>query len=262
MLSDSPPDRDVIWTEAGRRGRAPFRAAACGAWSPKPRRVSKASPQRALRRVRPARSRKAAHKTLKLVGDDIGKLGFNKAVARIYELSNALQAPLAALASGSNAPGLAPALREALEFLVVMIAPMMPHLAEECWAALGGKGFVADQPWPQFDPALIVDSEITYPVQVNGKKRGELTIARDADEAAVDQAPPWRSTSCRRRSKASRRARSSWCRRGSSMSSPERKSLCRGCGRQPLACSRPACSASRPAPCSRSIRTGLSPTAR
>ena len=131
---------------------------------------------------------KAAHRTLKLVGEDIGKLGFNKAIARIYELANTLPAPLAALASGSNAPGLAPALREALEFLVVMIAPMMPHLAEECWAALGGKGFVANQPWPQFDPALTVDSEITYPIQVNGKKRGELTIARDADEAAVIRA--------------------------------------------------------------------------
>ena len=69
-----------------------------------------------------------------------------------------------------------------------MIAPMMPHLAEECWAALGGKGFVADQRWPQFDPALTVDNEITYPVQINGKKRGDLTIARDADQVAVEKA--------------------------------------------------------------------------
>ena len=69
-----------------------------------------------------------------------------------------------------------------------MIAPMMPHLAEECWAALGGKGFVADQPWPAFDPALTVDNEIIYPVQINGKKRGDLTIARDADQGAVEKA--------------------------------------------------------------------------
>lgn len=69
-----------------------------------------------------------------------------------------------------------------------MIAPMMPHLAEECWSALGGKGFIANQPWPTFDPALVVDNEVVYPVQINGKKRGDLTIARDADQAAVEQA--------------------------------------------------------------------------
>jgi leucyl-tRNA synthetase len=187
MLSDSPPDRDVIWTEAGVDGAHRF---VQRLW----RLVSEAAPS--LEGIAAERASedeagdvsKAAHRTLKLVGEDIGKLGFNKAIARIYELANTLPAPLAALASGSNAPGLAPALREALEFLVVMIAPIMPHLAEECWAALGGKGFVANQPWPQFDAALTVDSEIIYPIQLNGKKRGELTIARDADEAAVIRA--------------------------------------------------------------------------
>ena len=69
-----------------------------------------------------------------------------------------------------------------------MIAPMMPHLAEECWAALGGNGMIAERPWPDFDPALVVDNEVTYPVQINGKKRGDLTIARDADQAAVETA--------------------------------------------------------------------------
>ena len=65
---------------------------------------------------------------------------------------------------------------------------MMPHLAEECFAALGGKGLAAERPWPAFDPALVMDSEITMPVQVNGKKRGDLTIARDADQGAVERA--------------------------------------------------------------------------
>ena len=69
-----------------------------------------------------------------------------------------------------------------------MIAPMTPHLAEECRAALGDSGLAAEQPWPKFDPALTVDSEIVVPVQVNGKKRGDLTIARDADQAAVEKA--------------------------------------------------------------------------
>jgi leucyl-tRNA synthetase len=65
---------------------------------------------------------------------------------------------------------------------------MMPHLAEECWQAIGGKGLVAARAWPEFDPALLVDNEVVLPVQVNGKKRGDLTIARDADQAAVEQA--------------------------------------------------------------------------
>ena len=65
---------------------------------------------------------------------------------------------------------------------------MMPHLAEECWAALGGDGMVANQPWPLFDTALTVDDEITLPVQVNGKKRGDLTIARDATQGEVEEA--------------------------------------------------------------------------
>jgi leucyl-tRNA synthetase len=65
---------------------------------------------------------------------------------------------------------------------------MMPHLAEECWAAIGGKGLVAERAWPLFDPALVVDEEITLPVQINGKKRGDLTIARDADQGAVERA--------------------------------------------------------------------------
>ena len=72
--------------------------------------------------------------------------------------------------------------------LVVMIAPMMPHLAEECWSALGGEGFAVDRPWPRFEPALVVDNDVTYPVQINGKKRGDLTIARDADQGAVERA--------------------------------------------------------------------------
>jgi leucyl-tRNA synthetase len=65
---------------------------------------------------------------------------------------------------------------------------MMPHLAEECWAAIGGEGLAAAKPWPSYDPALVVDSEIVLPVQINGKKRGDLTIARDADQLTVEKA--------------------------------------------------------------------------
>ncbi|MGQ2908219.1 MAG: leucine--tRNA ligase [Aliihoeflea sp.] len=185
MLSDSPPDRDVIWTEAGVEGAHRF---VQRVW----RLVSEAS--ETLKGVSGAPARegeaaaisKLAHKTVKAVGADIERLGFNKAVARLYELVNAMAPRVQALAAASDADKAA--LRDAFDKLLVMVAPMMPHLAEECWAALGGEGMVADQGWPQFDAALTVDDEITLPVQVNGKKRGDLTIARDADQSAVEAA--------------------------------------------------------------------------
>ncbi|MCX7305726.1 MAG: leucine--tRNA ligase [Hyphomicrobiales bacterium] len=187
MLSDSPPERDVIWTEAGVEGAHRF---VQRLW----RLVSEAAPT--LAGVVPASASegvagaisKAAHKTVKAVGEEIERLGFNKAVARIYELANALQAPLAEIAAGKASPAVKSAAREALDMLVILIAPMMPHLAEECFAVLGGSGMVADKPWPDFDQALVVDSEIVMPVQINGKKRGDLTIARDADQGAVEKA--------------------------------------------------------------------------
>jgi leucyl-tRNA synthetase len=187
MLSDSPPERDVIWTEAGVEGAHRF---VQRVW----RLVSEAAPS--LSGVAPKAATtgaagevsKIAHKTLKAVGEEIGRLGFNKAVARLYELTNALQAPLAEIAAGKNDAVLAGAARQAVEFLVAMIAPMTPHLAEECWAAIGCEGMAAQQSWPDFDPVLVIDNEIVMPVQVNGKKRGDLTIARDADQAAVERA--------------------------------------------------------------------------
>jgi leucyl-tRNA synthetase len=187
MLSDSPPERDVIWTEAGVEGAHRF---VQRIW----RLVSEAAPTLAGISPKPALEgeagaiSKAAHKTVKAVGEEIERLGFNKAVARIYELTNTLQSPLAEIAGGKASPDVKAAAREALDMLVVLIAPMMPHLAEECFAALGGSGMVADKPWPVFDPALVVDNEIVMPVQINGKKRGDLTIARDADQGAVEKA--------------------------------------------------------------------------
>ncbi|TIW38836.1 MAG: leucine--tRNA ligase, partial [Mesorhizobium sp.] len=131
---------------------------------------------------------KAAHKALKSVGEDIEKLAFNRAIARIYELANALTTPLNEAAEGKADPALKAACRQAVDILVHLIAPVMPHLAEECWQTLGGTDLVAERPWPVYDPSLVVDSEIVLPVQVNGKKRGDLTIARDADQGAVEKA--------------------------------------------------------------------------
>ena len=184
MLSDSPPDRDVIWTEAGVEGAHRFvqriwrlvneaadlvRAApkASADWSPAALALAKVT-----------------HKTLAAVEDDIEKLGFNRAVARTYEFVNAIGKVVADGTAASD-PSLAAALSEAFGVLVRIIAPMMPHLAEECWTALGRDGLVATTAWPTVDRALAVDDEITLPIQINGKKRAELVIRRDAGEAEV-----------------------------------------------------------------------------
>ena len=185
MLSDSPPERDVIWTEASVEGAHRF---VQRVW----RLVCDLAPAIAGVSASPsvdgpgADLTKAVHKSVKAVGEEIEKLGFNKAVARLYELVNTLS-PHAASAAGAEA-AMKGALREAIEKLIQMIAPMMPHLAEECWAEIGGDGLVAERGWPDFDAALTIENEITLPVQINGKKRGDLTIARDADQSAVENA--------------------------------------------------------------------------
>ncbi|PYB74348.1 leucine--tRNA ligase [Rhizobium wuzhouense] len=187
VLSDSPPDRDVIWSEAGVEGAHRF---VQRVW----RLISEAASE--LRNVSPNPAKEgpalevsqAAHKTLKAVQADLDKLAFNKAIARIYELVNTLASPLTQVASGTADTTQKAALRNAAEILVHLIAPMTPHLAEECWTVLGNKGLVAQTPWPSYDEALVAENEVTLPVQINGKKRAELTINRDADQTAVSEA--------------------------------------------------------------------------
>lgn len=187
VLSDSPPDRDVIWSEAGVEGAHRF---VQRVW----RLVSEAADR--LRSVSPNPAKdgeglavsQIAHKTLKAVQGDLDKLAFNKAIARIYELVNALAAPLTNIAAGQGDTAYVASVRNAAEILVHLIAPMTPHLAEECWSILGNDGLIAKSAWPQFDEALVAENEITLPVQINGKKRAELTIARDADQNTVQEA--------------------------------------------------------------------------
>jgi leucyl-tRNA synthetase len=187
MLSDSPPDRDVIWTEAGVEGAHRF---VQRIW----RLLGEAAPE--LKATEAATGTygtalavsRAAHKTVKAIGEDIEKLAFNKAVARLYELVNTLAAPLSDVASGKADAELKAACKQASNMIVLLIAPMMPHLAEECWKLLGNDGMVATTPWPDYDASLVMDDQVTLPVQINGKKRGELTIDRNADQAAVEQA--------------------------------------------------------------------------
>ncbi|MHA7885306.1 leucine--tRNA ligase, partial [Nitratireductor rhodophyticola] len=185
MLSDSPPERDVEWTDDGATGAHRFVQRVWRLVSEVADHVRGVAPKAAHEGSAVATS-KAAHKALKAVGEDIEKLAFNRAIARVHQLVNDLQEPLSALAGADDAAK--GAAREAVDILIHLVAPFMPHLAEECWAAIGGEGLVAASAWPVFDAALVVDNEIVLPVQINGKKRGDLTIARDADQSAVEDA--------------------------------------------------------------------------
>jgi leucyl-tRNA synthetase len=187
VLSDSPPDRDVIWSEAGVEGAHRFTQRL---W----RLVSEAADNLSSIAPAPARTGDAlaisqlAHRTLQAVQGDYDKLSFNKAVARIYELVNALASPMVDVAAGKGDETNRAAIRNAAEILVQIVAPMTPHLSEECWKVLGNQGLLAETGWPRYDEALVVENEVTMPVQINGKKRGELTIRRNADQTEVEAA--------------------------------------------------------------------------
>ncbi len=187
VLSDSPPERDVIWSEAGVEGAHRFTQRL---W----RLISEAAEALSAVEPRPAKEGEAlaisqlAHKTLKAVQNDYDRLWFNKAVARIYELVNALAGPLTKVAAGEGDATYRAAIRNAAEILIQLVAPMTPHLAEECWMTLGNKDLIAHTAWPDYDESLVVENEVILPVQINGKKRAELTISRDADQNAVTEA--------------------------------------------------------------------------
>jgi leucyl-tRNA synthetase len=190
MLSDSPPDRDVEWTDAGAQGTARFLQRV---W----RLVGEAAeilppvgtPAPADAEGLALALRKAAHKALAAVSENLEGLRFNVALAKIYELVNTLGSAVANdRAALAGDPAAAAALREAVEILVQVMAPMTPHLAEECWQVLGRTGFVAEAAWPAADEGLLREDVVTLPVQVNGKKRADVTVARDADAGAVEAA--------------------------------------------------------------------------
>jgi leucyl-tRNA synthetase len=188
MLSDSPPDRDVIWTEAGVEGAHRFVQRVWRLVAEGSELLAGARPALPADLSEPALTlRKAAHKALAAIEDDIEKLAFNRAVARAYELANAIGKAIAD--GGFDADvGLKAALAEALDILVAVIAPMMPHLGEACWQLLGHETLLVSTPWPIVDRALIVDDTILLPVQINGRKRDELRVPRDADNAAIEAA--------------------------------------------------------------------------
>ena len=180
MLSDTPPERDIEWTEAGVEGAWRFtqrlwRLVVEAAHEGKGGEAGTDPAALALRR--------AIHRNLAAVTDDLSLLRFNRAIARIYEMSNALSD---ALRTEDRSAAMRFALREAADVLVIAAAPMLPHLAEELWAEIGGKGLAVSQAWPKADPALIEESEVTIAVQVNGKRRDEIRIAKGLSQPQAE----------------------------------------------------------------------------
>jgi leucyl-tRNA synthetase len=164
MLSDSPPERDLPWSEAGIEGCWRF---VQRLWRLFASFEAGSGEDGAIERK--------LHRTIDAVGRDIAALAFNKAVARIYELTSAVEkAPPSASRS------------HAIRTLVQLVAPMMPHLAEEAWAMLGQEGLVAESAWPGFDPALLVEDEVTIAIQVKGKLRDTLTVAKGLPDADLE----------------------------------------------------------------------------
>jgi leucyl-tRNA synthetase len=183
VLSDSPPERDVEWTASGVKGAWNFvqrvwalvedHVQKYGPPAPSPASAEPASAAHALRQL--------THRAIQSVTDDIEHFRFNVAIARCYELVNAI-----AKLKGDDEANIF-ARGEALRILAQLIAPFMPHLAEECWERLGQKPFVATAPWPVADPALAARTTVTLPIQVNGKKRAEIEAPAGAAQADVER---------------------------------------------------------------------------
>jgi leucyl-tRNA synthetase len=177
MLSDSPPERDTDWSEQGAEG--------CWRFANRIHRlVTEAEPLpppgAAIGDVSgdALALRQATHKAIAAVTEDLGHLRFNRAVAQIYTLANAIQQH--AVVDGAVR-------REALEAMVLLIGPMMPHLAETCWEALGHTTMLVDTPWPGFVAALTVDDTVTIAVQVNGKLRATISMAKDTSKDEMER---------------------------------------------------------------------------
>ena len=166
MLSDSPPERDLEWSENGIEG----------AWRFVQRLWRLVDGERGGEGTDGALDRKL-HQTIAGVAQDIEALSFNKAVAKLYELTSAVEKAAPSVSRDA-----------AVDTMIRLVAPMVPHLAEEAWAARGHQGLVADAPWPAVDPALLVEDEVTIAVQVNGKLRDTLVLARGLPKDQIEAA--------------------------------------------------------------------------
>ncbi|MFC3053642.1 leucine--tRNA ligase [Kordiimonas pumila] len=180
VLSDSPPERDLQWTESGIEGAWRFAQKVYRlvteptvhlppVGTPVPETLSDTA----------TAFRKTVHKTIKGVSADIEALHFNKAVARLYEFTGGFGGKLVG-------DGAAEVQREALETLVLLISPMMPHLAEEMWHTLGHETLVSDTPWPVAIEEFTVDTSVTIAIQINGKVRDTIDIPKDMPKDEVE----------------------------------------------------------------------------
>ncbi len=170
VLSDSPPERDVQWTSGGLEGAGRF---VQRVWTlfdgHDPAKAGDPAADESLRRE--------THKAIKAVTEGVDGFRFNSAIAKLYAF-------VAVVRDHEAAGGAARA--EALSALARLIAPFTPHLAEEGWARLGMEGMVLDAPWPVYDPALAADDEVVLPIQVNGKRRAEIRVARGLEPSQVE----------------------------------------------------------------------------
>ena len=174
ILSDSPPERDLEWTESGIEGAWKY---VNRLW----RLAMLAKFDNPDGKIDSDAMRRKIHKTVHEMTQDLDRFHFNKSVARLRELSNALE-------DFGNAGGAGTVLREGVETLIKLMAPMMPHLAEELWAHLGHTTLIVDEKWPVADAALLANDTVTIAIQVNGKLRATVQLPRDIDQKSAEQA--------------------------------------------------------------------------
>ncbi|MBY9065925.1 leucine--tRNA ligase [Hyphomonas sp. WL0036] len=178
VLSDSPPERDVEWTQAGAEGAARF---VQRVWSFVDA-LPEAGPFPAPAADDASTAlRKASHKAVATIDKAIEEFRFNSAIASVHEWVNTLK-------KAESDPATLGARVEGADFLARCLTPFMPHLAEACWARMGKLGLVSVAAWPEIDPSLVTDESVTLAVQVNGKRRGEITVAKDLANDAVEAA--------------------------------------------------------------------------
>ena len=171
VLSDSPPERDVEWTAAGAEATHKHLGRV---WALSDR-IAQMAP--GGEDAADSDLLRAMHKTIQDVTNGIEAFGFNAAIARLYAFTNVL----------AKSKASQQAQRQAILVLAQLMSPMTPHLAEEIWQMQGGDGLIAQANWPKADPALLVDESVTLPVQINGKRRGEITVPTDMDKAEVEK---------------------------------------------------------------------------
>lgn len=189
MLSDTPPERDREWTSAGIEGAWRFQQRIWRGVSDAIELVPGVAPARPdAFGAESTALRRAAHTLAAEVESDIERLHFNKAVSRVHSFVSVFGDALSAAKGGAPAPDLAFAIREAAQFLTLAIAPMVPHLAEECWAALGKDGLASEAGWPIVEPALLAADTVTLPIQINGKRRADITVPVAATPSEVENA--------------------------------------------------------------------------